>query len=97
MTKTVKDYVLEGGIKGRNFIDPAGKDQQLIYEVMSIEPVDYEFPTYSSLIGKVVGTNKIYIKNLSICLGHEEFLIKSGDKEDDWEGMYGPKFGGLKY
>ena len=69
MTKTISDYILEGGIKGRKFVDPA---QEAIYEVVSIKSERYGGPKpVISLLGKVVGG--IYIKNLVLCLEHEEY------------------------
>jgi len=76
MAKTVGDYVMEGGIKGRKFVDPVyNKHHQTIYEVISIKSVDKGgSKPLISFIGKVVETNEVYIQNLALCLEHEEYI-----------------------
>ena len=69
---TLKDYILDEGIKGKKFVDP----EEGIYKVDDIEILGKGSPT-SFLMIEGKKENAIYndyLKKLTFCLNHEEFL-----------------------
>jgi len=75
MAKTLREYLFEGGVKGRRFVDPVYTRPNLtIYEVEQIAALGLGGPTPSvSVQGRDVKTNEVYMKNLALCLNHEEY------------------------
>ncbi len=73
--KTLGDYVLEGGIKGRIFVDTIyTAPVDTIYEVEKIELMGKGGPRPTvSVVGRVHETGEIYMKNLVNCWDHKEY------------------------
>ena len=75
MAKKLRDYLMNGGVKGRKFIDTRyDKRQEIIYEVKTIESMGLGLQKPGvSLFGTIMGSGEIYIKNLALCLEHDEY------------------------
>lgn len=73
--KTLGDYVLDGGIQGRTFVDPKYTAPiDTVYEVERIELMGKGGPRpTTSIVGRVHKTGKIYMMNLVNCWYHKEY------------------------
>jgi len=73
--KTLGEYILEGGIKGKIFVDPKyTAPVNTIYEVERIELMGKGGPKPTvSVVGRVHETGEVYMMNLVNCWYHEEY------------------------
>jgi hypothetical protein len=69
MPKKLKDYLLDGGIRGRKFKET---NYLFIYKVEDIRISDRPDRARGILFGKVPGTGRLYSNSLDNCLEHEE-------------------------
>ena len=69
MPKTLKDYLLERGIKGKKFRET---NRLFIYEVEDIKVWSKSGETRGIVFGKVPETGTLYSNSLDNCLNHEE-------------------------
>jgi len=84
MSKTLGDYLLEGGVKGRMFVDNRYiVSAETIYICQEINPfgLEEERLPICAVSGIVVGTNEVYLKNLTLCLGHKEYIPPKQDAQ----------------
>lgn len=74
MAKKLRDYLMKEGVIGKKFVDSVyNRSQEIIYEIIGIEPLGIGLRPSVLLYGTIVGSDEIYIKNLALCLEHEEY------------------------
>lgn len=69
MPKKLKDYLLDGGIRGRKFRET---NRPFIYEVEDIRISDRPERARGIIFGRVPKTETLYSNSLDNCLDHEE-------------------------
>ena len=74
MPKKLRDYLLEGGIKGKRFADPHYLSGGVIYEVERIDILGKPEETWGTVTGRIIKpktSDSYYSKVLDKCLNHE--------------------------
>ncbi|VVB83288.1 Uncharacterised protein [uncultured archaeon] len=75
MTKTMRDFLLEGGIKGKRFIDERYiAPRRLIYEVKNIGGGGHKGEFSANIVGEIIspqGVESSYTNSLINCLDHQ--------------------------
>ena len=74
MEKIFKDYLLEGGVKGRRFVDHMHrKSEPIIYKITNIKVLMGAAHRYCTMEGIVLKTGETYLKEMNFCLLHPEY------------------------
>jgi hypothetical protein len=73
--KTLGDYVLQGGVRGRKFVDEIYTAPiDTVYQVEGMELMGKGGPhPMVSVVGRILRTGEVYMKNLVKCWDHKEY------------------------
>ena len=73
---TLRDYLLEGGIKGRRFVHPnyLEKGNSVVYEITTITMKNPNIIVIGSFVDPQIPAHHEYVGNLRKCLEHKEYV-----------------------